>query len=483
MNYTDFPGGAVIEGGAPPGSAGLFGTSGSSSGGPCLLEPQMGTLLPRNWLRPRFRWQPAAGENVFELRLHVPNQINDYVVYTAASSFTMPADIWLALADHSADQPISVTVRGAAWTGVGLAGPPQLGTAGTITIAPVPAPGAIVYWTTTGGSALRGFAVAAESVRDVLRPGQAGAQCVGCHSSTPDGLFVGFSASSQPGDGTPSAIGIRSVDGNAGQLGFLSGPARSLLARSPQQAPAFSAAHWRTGDRMMIAMLPMAARTEIAWTDLEAASPAQGTGWGILARSDGRSAASATFDHSGTRVLYTSGTSVGSGVTCTDGDVWIVPWNNRQGGGGMAVAGASTPEYNEYYPSFSSDDRFIAFNRVPSGQSSYNNAQAEVWVVPTTGGQPLRLAANDPPACAGVTSPGLTNSWPKWAPGVAGAFGRTYYWLTFSSRRGTGQNPQLYVTAVVTDEQGVHSYPALYLWNQPAGENNHTPAWDMFQIQ
>ena len=47
-------------------------------------------------------------------------------------------------------------------------------------------------------------------------------------------------------------------------------------------------------------------------------------------------------------------------------------------------------------------------------------------------------------------------------------------------------NPQLYVAPVVVDEAGetptVVTYPALYLWNQPAAENNHTPAWDVFLI-
>jgi hypothetical protein len=42
--------------------------------------------------------------------------------------------------------------------------------------------------------------------------------------------------------------------------------------------------------------------------------------------------------------------------------------------------------------------------------------------------------------------------------------------------------PQLYITAVVVDELGVHTYPSLYLWNQPSDEGNHTPAWDSFQI-
>ena len=94
---------------------------------------------------------------------------------------------------------------------------------------------------------------------------------------------------------------------------------------------------------------------------------------------------------------------------------------------------------------------------------------------------PLRLDANDPPQCAGVTSPGVTNSWPKWAPEVGTSGSRRFYWLTFSSTR-TGGRPQLFITPVVDDGEAVRTYPALYLWNQPADENNHTPAWDVFDI-
>ena len=159
-----------------------------------------------------------------------------------------------------------------------------------------------------------------------------------------------------------------------------------------------------------------------------------------------------------------------------------MPYGNRAGGAATKIPGASTTAFNEYYPTFSPDDRFVAFNRVTDGQSSYNNAQAEVWVIATAGGAPVRLAANDPPSCSGKVSPGVTNSWPKWAPGTADVAGKRYYWVTFSSTRSAGGNPQLYVTPVVDDGTTLATYPALYLWNQPVAENNHTPAWDNFAI-
>jgi hypothetical protein len=119
---------------------------------------------------------------------------------------------------------------------------------------------------------------------------------------------------------------------------------------------------------------------------------------------------------------------------------------------------------------------------VLDGQDSYSNPQAEVFIIPRAGGTPIPLKANSPPACSGKTSPGVTNSWPKWAPGVSEANGKSYYWLTFSSTRGPTSKPQLYVTAVVDDGVTQTTFPALYLWNQPANESNHTPAWDNFDI-
>ncbi|HEX4456881.1 MAG TPA: hypothetical protein VIA18_02875, partial [Polyangia bacterium] len=122
----------------------------------------------------------------------------------------------------------------------------------------------------------------------------------------------------------------------------------------------------------------------------------------------------------------------------------------------------------------------------PSGNTNYtpSNAPAEISIVNADGSStiPTRLAANDPAACTGVASPGLTNSWPKWAPNTTTVGTRTFYWLTFSSKRNDGTTPQLFVTPVVIDSGTMKTYPALYLWNQLTDEGNHTPAWDNFQI-
>jgi hypothetical protein len=131
-----------------------------------------------------------------------------------------------------------------------------------------------------------------------------------------------------------------------------------------------------------------------------------------------------------------------------------------------------------------------------------------VFVVPAAGGTAQRLAANDPPACLGVSSPGLTNSWPKWSPSVQTcADGLTYYWIIFSSSRDGNKfnlanfkdpkpstplpTSQLYLTALTIDKNNaVTTYPAVFIWNQPAtsalyagsSQSNHTPVWEEVAI-
>src|SRR5262249_49147834 len=111
----------------------------------------------------------------------------------------------------------------------------------------------------------------------------------------------------------------------------------------------------------------------------------------------------------------------------------------------------------------------------------------EIYVVPAQGGMSIRLAGNDPASCSGMTSPGVTNSWPRWAPTTSDSGGLRYYWVVMSSTRRSA-SPQLFVSAVVTRVMGStevvdSTYPAIYVTSQIAEEGNHTPAWTSFQIE
>jgi hypothetical protein len=505
---TDFPSAAQIEDGLPPVVATLFAQApdgGATAPGPCLAEPTFDAMVPRNWTPLRFEWTPAPGENVFELRLHVDNQQNDLRIYTTQNVYILDPAIWAALANHSGGHDVRITLRGATLAGGTLSPGPSLGAQGLVHLAPVAAPGTVVYWTPSGGSAFKGFSIGATAPTPVITPALASptsssgqtATCVACHTSSPDGNLVIYTRDTS----TSRAVDARQTDGGTVDPSVISPTALTLLSRNKQTAPVLSAAHSAATDAVAISAFIdptlTSNQTELIWTNLHA-QDVDG-GWGILARTgDSRQAGSPAWRHDGTKVAYVSAPSIGEGVIASGGniDIYTVPYNGGAGGAATPLPGASDPTFREFYPVYSPGDSLLAFNRIadPSVANSYNQPLSEIFVVPGEGGTARRLTANDPPACTGFTSPGLTNSWARWAPSAETVGGQRYYWLVFSSKRrpasqsGGALLPQLYVAAIVTQiapdgtETVAHDYPALYVGSQDPTESNHTPAWDNFKL-
>jgi hypothetical protein len=483
---------------APSNAPALFGpmSQGARSGGPCLTEPGGNALFPRNWLRPLFRWSAPAAQNLFELRLHAANQVSDLVVYTTATSWTMPKTLWDLLRLDSNDVPVTVTVRGGTLSG-GKLSDESLGSGTTMGIAPADAPGTIVYWTSADGTTLKGFQVGDENVGATLLTSQVQevslgvGQCMGCHTGAPDGEY---SILAESGDNWGDFVAL--VDPDAGAVGsaptFLGAGAKATLAQGPLGMSAVSKAHWSKGDHMMLA----SDDTDIVWIDLEATDA--NSARGAIPRSgapSGMVAVAPAWSHDGKTVVYTSsalasagrpGSVLGSQLQVDPGstaDLYRVAYSDRNGGPVTPVNGAANPQLQEYYPTFSPDDAYLVFNECDNGLSMYNQAETEVYVIPSAGGTATRLHANDPASCSGTPSPGVTNSWAKWAPAVTTTpDGRSFYWIVFSSKR-LGTTPQLFVSGMQVGAKGaITTYGALYLWNQPSTEGNHTPAWEYFNV-
>lgn len=486
-----FPSDPIIDMPSVPADAPvLFGpaASGDPSGGPCVTEPENQVLIPQNWLALRFRFQPMGGQNLFEIRLSADGEPNDLVAYTDQTTWTIPAAIWQAMTLGLADKDISVSVRGAVFDGTKLSAGPALGSVLKVRIAPVTAGGNIVYWTTTGGSSLKGFAVGSTSVVPVLAPAQvemnttnnADVTCVGCHTSTPDGKYASFTAQG------PWANAIASIEeATVGKMPpFLGAGAIAALSQPEMGIHSYSQSHWKDGDRIKIAPLGAWQNSKLVWIDMEAVQGGEGTAWGVIPRNgDARGVGAPTWSHNGNTIVYVSTNAQTTGrLDNGDADLYSVPFNNKGGGMASPLPGASDPGLEEYYPAFSPDDKYIVFNRIPNGNNMYDAQKAELFVLPAAGGNPLRLQANDPAACSGKSSPGVTNSWARWSPEANSSGNRRYYWLVFSSRRGPKGNPQLYLTSIVDEGGSLTSYGSLYFWNQPEDESNHTPAWDVFQI-
>jgi hypothetical protein len=498
---TDFPADPILNGANLPSNIpDLFAnTPARTNGAPCIVSPEPNTLVPRNWLRPRFEFYVPAQENTFEIILTVAAFAHPLRIYTAGDpthawhnqdqTYALPADLWNELRASVADQTITVQVRAMTLTTNGTVQlQPSPPSTSSFTIAPVDAPGKIVYWSlsNTGLGSLKGFGIGEEGVASVLVPSQVQASdpavddCIGCHSATPDGFGVGMVLA--PSNNAGDAFFESLADIRPATLGttpsYLDPGALATLRQLKGGTPAYSLSHWLDGDYIS---LTSSSDGSLTWVQLD--SP---TAKGTLARTGDTNAIATepTFSHDGKTVVYVSGSSIYDGRLANGpADLYSVSYNNRQGGAATPVAGASSPDNTEYYPAFSPDDAYIAFSSYAGNGNSYSNNQSEVFVVPSGGGTAIRPVANDVPAClnnAGVRSPGIGNDWAKWSPHAVSANGKTYYWVTFSSSR--SGPAQLYVAGLVVQAGKMTTYPAVYLWNQPLDESNHTPCWDDWQI-
>lgn len=620
----DFPQAPIVGDGVPANAAAMFGDPDSfTSGSFCVLEPQLssgntpGTMMPANWLRPRFKFNAVGGVDLFEIRIHNAAEKYDLVAYTKSTTWYLPKEIWAGTgmpassddtvtaagngaANNGAGAPFTVTIRGVNSASPGM----PIGVRGDFNVAPVVATGSMVFWTvnsamvTPDSSKLLGFAVGDEGVAETLTlknlkwQGQMGedgsvlrgyyddpplagftdgqVRCIGCHASTPDGTAVVFT------DDWPWAKAVASVaPGTEGQIpSFVSTGASALLKMPWLGTQTMSKGHWTDGDRVVVTSYGVKTKSgktrdkawyadiysdpnnpdklgthQLAWFDLEAnasvnvavtdmpdygqaltdrntaAMAAKGSAWGLISTGDTQSAVCPALNHAGDQIAYVVTDYSPDGHpdwTAKTADVKVVAYNNRAGGTGMPLAGASDPNLLEYYPSYSADDKWIAFTQAPkpsaaSPDGPYYNRFGKVMIVPAGGGTPTELAANQPNACAGDDmSRGIINSWPKWSPDVFKAHGKTYYFLIFSSARkygdefskqfalplssasdfgGLNDSSQLWLAAVVVDDMTgqIDTYPAQYIWNQNriatndgsgAGIqfSNLTPAWDPFDL-
>ena len=571
---TDFPTTPILDTGVPANAADQFKTAASGSG-PCIVEPQDGSLFPSNWLRPRIRFTSSG--SLYQLTFHADREVNDLVVYTSNKAWALPADLWGALAKHVLEEDITLTVRASSGSGA----PSE--SVIKFRVAPVNVGGSIVFWHTTDPTpgatttALYGFRPGDEGVISALTPvqiqqkmyqssgalkdplngsAQGQARCVGCHTSTPDGNAVAIV------DHWPWNIAIANIQsGSVGAVPDYVTEAGAMMAQSPfQGVVSFSIADWNNGRHRYVTSfaprpdpIPMYQESEfwpgddfntatgkdnLIWVDLsgpgnvptdngtdigKALIAGEGSLWGLIARTgDTNGAVTPNWSHDGQHIAYTSTNATSDGrvgpgehspggpnslTTC---NIYSVPFNN--GAGGPIVQVAAETGVAQYYPDYSPDDTMIAYNRVAKidGTAMYYRPDAELYVTAADGtGTPRRLAANDPPMCAGLTTATIHNSWPKWAPLVEQGLNASYYFYIFSSSRYStttvldGQTPvpasELYLAALKIDAQGkVTDYPAIYLWNQAslvttdpssmmstvtqAPGLNLTPAWKDFQI-
>jgi hypothetical protein len=450
----------VIEPGTSAGAAGDFGGTVDPSASPSIVYPPDGVLLPPNTYGLEFDFIPGAGQTLFQLTFQAAT--TTLVVYTGCTAvgsgcaFTPDASFW--------SQLVAYARGGAAVTfsisGVNGASPGAVGTSASQTIAfsDQDITGGLYYWNTAGVIQRYDFTDPDAGVENYLIASDVGALvCVGCH------------AISRPGNRIVVGKDIPGPTGDA----VLSVPTRATLVSQAFPAAAnfysFSPDEWH---------LLESNGGSISWLELGTGTVNANVATGTMP----------DWSPDGLHMVYAQGSGVDpTGVESAslktmhfNGTTWDTPTTLVQ-----------RVSENNYYPAYSPDGNWVAFDRSPGNHESFSNATSEdggvpdgeLWAVAATGGTPVRLST--------ASNPGAL-SWPKWAPVVHAYYGGSIMWITFSSERAyglrlaAGEQTQLWMTAVDLTKLGSGtdpSFPAFWLPFQAISGGNHIAQWSLAVVR
>lgn len=440
----------VIAPDAPPDAPGKFGGSADPRRAPVIAYPPPGALMPPNINVLEFQWTPGEA-TLFEL--HLVGETVDLKIYTkckavgSGCSF-VPDEATMKLLTQSArNGTVELSMRGSALEGGGV------GTtaAQKLSFSDSDMKGGLYYWAASiGGIARYDFGLRGQTAENFYGPVRAVAVCVGCHAMSRNGKRIAV------GMNIPGPAQLRSLEtASRNKLfevgtGLLSGSNYQAFSPDGQYLVTTEAAGLTVRDGtsgMIFGNNP--ALTNANMPDF---SP------------DGKTvvfARSAVWCPFGPCTLSTSGASL-----------FTAEFKGTGGFGPAKSLLAATGE-NNYYPSFSPDGRYVAFNRAAG--DSYDAADARVMVIAASGGTPIDLTSVN--SIAG-------NSWPKWSPFLHRFSSGSIMWLTFSSRRSygvhnntTAQIWMLPVDVRKLDKGEDSGYPPFWLPFQDLNTGNHIPQW------
>lgn len=443
----------------PSGQAGLPGafagsTPSSSEGcGARLLYPLDGSAMPGSFAPPEIQWA-AGGANAF--RLVLTSSLTELTVITQSTSFTPSAAQWAGLTRFDPGELVRVELTGGTWSGSALSGACRVPHPTDVDVADSRINGTIVYWAPPATKSLSFDANQAPVRANVALPGTL---CHGCHTvnlNVPTRMTYGPDF---PGRTNLVDLGQPGTVLQTWGDGFLT--MRDYAAPDP------------TGTFVVI--------SGVAGFQSSMALYRQDSSAVVRAISTTRSPTMPNWSPDGTRLVYAGcdgGASALGGANC---DLYVQTWNPAtQTFSGETRIADSPVGQTYYYPTFSPDSQWVAFNAAEQWtdsqgelQTSNANPKARLMLVAAGGGAVRTLAA------ANGTGD-LMNSWPRWAP-TTGDFA----WLAFSTQRRYGFRTngiaQLWVTgidlAAAASGSPDPSRPPTWIPGQLLTEGNHTPTW------
>lgn len=422
-----------------------------TDGGPTVLYPEDGTLMPLNVLPAVFQWTGGAGSS-YRFTLTTPSRAHH--VYATDWKWQPEQAFWDRLILESRGEPVRLEV--AELSG----GTVSVGPAVSLMFSAQAVGGAVYYWAPSAGGIVR-LPVDEVEPEPFLTPGTL--PCVGCHALSPDGSRLAYTiAAGPPNLGT---LGVMGTDENREQ--FID-PQAGMQIFYPSFSPDNVHLAGTRGANVVVLNTDTGSVTE------------------TLPSPEGTSATHPAWSPRGNEIVFAAG-SPGQDFTLgaanaglarvqrgPDGE-WREPtWLVENGDAGGA------PE-NLFYPAFSPDSRWVVFNRATTAVAAGGSPHgSQIWVVPSFGGDAVAMTnANGPD--------GTTNSWPKWAP--SGDDGTL--WVAFTSSRPYGrigaggtEAGQIWIAgirpnAVAPGEDP--SFSAYWMPGQNPGDSNHVAYWTEYE--
>lgn len=418
------------------------GASAADEDGLVIQYPADGVNVPRNLNGLGFQWVQPVGDVVVS-RLHFRSDLTDVSVYVDGNSWTATADLWSIISAANTHGSVEVQVEAGAWDGTTLRSVLR-GPAIDITVNRFDARGSVLFWDSSQQAIMR--IPFGETTPTRFWPVARDGTCIGCHSLaegrekmvvTHDGI-----------GGTFSVVDVADVEAPRAIITPADNRRMTFKTISPDGTRMLGVLH---GDLVLYNL-----DTGLQLSTLDSA---------------GYSVTHPDWSPDGDRIVMVRQTgSVFSDMGFEGGEIVQVSWDGSALGQPQVLV-ARSATHNSYYPTYSPDGAWIAYNR--SSGDSYADEDAEIWMVNVEGTIDLPLGAAN-------GEPNGQNSYPRWAP----LPDDNVLWLAFSSDRGyplsSTEQPQIWVSAIDTTLAAAGADPSrapFWLPGQTTSADNHLPVW------
>ena len=431
-----------IEEGVDEAGAAALGAVAEGEAGLNILYPFENTTVPRNLEGLEVNWTGNQGKDI--IRLHFESSLESVDVYTTGAQWIVPVDVWETVSATNRKGSLTLQVFGASWDGTTL-GTVKQSDPVNVTVNRFDASGSVLYWSTADQSINRIPAGTTESSR--FYPTSSGSGlCYGCHEISEGRQWMVVTRDGV--DGTYQVVDVQDPANPTVVFDVVDTQRMTFHTLSPDGTRVLGC---RDGS---LVVYDLATNRFLA-----------------TVTPDGYKYTHPNWSPDGTKIVATRITgTLYSDMSSFGGEVVLMSWDGSALGTPEVVA-PSEAGISYYYPAFSPDGAWIVYNR--SSGDTYADDDAELWLVPASGGTAMRLNnANG--------SGEVRNSLARWAP----LPDDDVLWLAFSSRQsrqgGVAASSQIWITAIDPEIAATGADPSsapYWLPGQASSSDNHLPVW------